>query len=583
MNNGRFFKRKPSPALILTLALGASACVGKIGGGTTGSGGPGDDGTGSTPPPTGMATPSLGGQTPDEVLGSDDCQLPQPGRAPMRRLSNYEYANGLKDLFSNVSGLEATIDDAVAGFPPESESLGFRNSADLLTVGSLVAQKYLDAAEVIAAQAALASEILPCDPVSAGEAECATQFITTFGQRVYRRPLAPEEIAKFEDIYTQGSTGYTFQDGIEWVIFAMIQSPNFIHRVELGAANTGDYTQPTPYEMAARLSFLIWQSLPDDELMTAAAAGELATPEQLQAQARRLLADPRAERLFEYFEQWLDLDRISNLQRDATVFPGLPADLGGLLQGESHAFVKALFDAGGSYEELMTAPYTYANDTLAAHYGLSGASGSDFVKVDAPGRSGVLTQGGMLSHDKETRTSIVRRGLRVRTDLLCQIVPAPPPNVNVDLEGLGDNLSQSERLALHRQEPSCAGCHELMDPIGQAFESFDAVGRWRTVDELDRPLDTTAVISGTRDADGTVASAAELGQKLALSQEARECYVLQNFRFFYGRDKTDADNCSMAQLYKAFDAGQHSLAELVVALTQTDAFRYRPVIVPEAP
>ncbi len=583
MKNGRFFKRKPSPALILTLALGASACVGQIeGGGTTGAGS-GDDGTGSTTPPTGMATPSLDGMTPDEVLESDDCQIPQPGRAPMRRLSNYEYANALKDLFSNVSGLAATIDETVSGFPGESESLGFRNSADLLTVGSLVAQKYLDAAEVIAAQAAQATEILPCDPASAGEAECATQFITSFGQRAYRRALAPEEISKFEAIYSEGATGYTFQDGIEWVIFAMLQSPNFIHRVELGAANTGDYTQPTPNEMAARLSFLIWQSLPDEELLTAAAAGELSDPEQLATQARRLLADPRSERLFEYFEQWLDLDRIGDIQRDAQVFPDLPADLGGLLQGESHAFVKALFDAGGSYEELMSAPYTYSNSALATHYGLSGASGAEFVKVDAPGRSGVLTQGGMLSHDKETRTSIVRRGLKVRTDLLCQIVPAPPPNVNVDLEGLGDDLSQSERLALHRAEPSCAGCHELMDPIGQAFESFDAVGRWRTVDELDKPIDTTAVISGTRDSDGTVASAAELGQKLALSQEARECYVLQNFRFFYGRDKTDADKCSMAQLYKAFDAGQHGLAELVVALTQTDAFRYRPVIVPEAP
>jgi hypothetical protein len=154
--------------------------------------------------------------------------------------------------------------------------------------------------------------------------------------------------------------------------------------------------------------------------------------------------------------------------------------------------------------------------------------------------------------------------------------------VSIDLEGLGDGLSQSERLALHRAEPSCAGCHELMDPIGQAFEAFDAVGRFRTVDELGKPVDTTALISGTRDMDGSVSGAAELGQALAQSQEARECYVLQNFRFFYGRDKTEEDKCSMARLYQAFGDSQQNLSELFVALTQTDAFRYRPVVVPEA-
>ncbi|HVJ20110.1 MAG TPA: DUF1592 domain-containing protein [Polyangiaceae bacterium] len=567
-------------SLIVALALCAGACVGEIEGAGNDPAPPGDDGT--THPP-GMPTPTLDGMTPEEVLESPECQTPQPGRAPMRRLSNFEYKNAIEDLFSGVSGLDATIDDAVASFPAESESLGFRNSADLLTVGSLVAQKYLDAAEVVAAQAAQSSQILPCDPASAGETACARQFIQSFGERAYRRALTVDEIAKYEAIYQQGATGYTFQDGIEWVIFALLQSPNFLHRVELGVASTGAYTQPSPQEMAARLSFLVWQSLPDAELLAAAAAGELTTAEQLEAQARRMLADPKASRLFEYFSQWLDLDKIGDIQRDAVVFPALAPDLGGLLQSETRTFVKALFDAGGSYEELVTAPYTYANAELAAHYGLSGASASEFVKVDAPGRSGVLTQGSLLSHDKETRTSIVRRGLKVRTDLLCQIVPAPPPDVSVDLEGLGDGLSQSERLALHRAEPSCAGCHALMDPIGQAFESFDAVGRWRTVDELGKAIDTTAEISATRDMDGTVAGAAELGQKLALSQEARECYVLQNFRFFYGRDKVDADKCSLAQLYQAFDAGQHGLAELVVALTQTDAFRYRPVIVPEEP
>ena len=197
-----------------------------------------------------------------------------------------------------------------------------------------------------------------------------------------------------------------------------------------------------------------------------------------------------------------------------------------------------------------------------------------------PGRAGVLTQGMLLSHDKPTRTSIVRRGLKVRLDLLCENVPAPPNNVQLNLEALGDGLTQRERLEKHRTEASCNGCHTLMDPIGVVFEGFDAVGRARTVDEGGKPVDTTSQIAATRDMDGPVSGAAELGHNLASSQEVRDCYVTQSFRFFYGRDYTAADQCSMAELLIAFRDSKQSLSELIVALTQTDQFLYRAA--PEA-
>ncbi len=488
----------------------------------------------------------------------------------------------MKDLFANVSGVAAAVDQAVATFPQESESLGFRNNADFLSVGSLVAQGYLDAAEVIAEKAAQATGFLPCDPASAGELACAQTFIESFGAKAYRRSLTDAEQQTYEDIYTKAATDYGFSTGIEWVVFSMLQSTQFLYRVELGQAQTGTSTQPTPTEMASRLSYLIWQSGPDAALLDAAESGELSTPAQLEAQARVMLQDPKAARLLQYFEQWLDTDTLEGLQRDPAVYSNVDPNLGSMLQQETEAFVGELLKNGGTFEELLTAPYTYANSTLAQHYGFSGATGSDFVKVSAPGRSGVLTQGMMVVHDKATRTSIVRRGLKVRTDLLCELVPAPPPNVLTNLESQGTDLSQRDRLELHRSEPSCAGCHELMDPIGVVFESFDAVGRFRTMDESGEAVTTTSTIAQTLDIDGDVANAAELGQKLAQSAEAQSCYVLQNFRFFYGRDVTTTDQCSMAQLLKAFDGKQHNLAELVVALTQTDAFRYRPVVVPEA-
>jgi hypothetical protein len=313
-------------------------------------------------------------------------------------------------------------------------------------------------------------------------------------------------------------------------------------------------------------------------LLDAAASGALETPSQVAAKAREMLGDPRASRLFHYFAEWLDLDRLDEFARDPDVFPELPDQLPEWFESESRAFVGALLgDPNGSFRELLTAPYTYANRGLAAHYGLEAPSGSGFVRVSAPTRSGVLTQAFLSSHDKPNRTSIVRRGLKVRTDLLCNNVPAPPNDVALDLEALGQGLSQRDRLEQHRSAKECSGCHALMDPLGVVFENFDAVGRERSVDEAGREIVTASELTATRDMDGPVANARELGEKLAASKEARECYVKQTFRFFFGRDLEPADNCTIEKLYQSF-ASDQSLTGLLVALTQTDAFLYRPVI-----
>ena len=263
------------------------------------------------------------------------------------------------------------------------------------------------------------------------------------------------------------------------------------------------------------------------------------------------------------------------------MYPDVDPNLPTLLKQETHVFIGHLLESPqGSLTELLTGQYSFLNADLAKHYGVTGPSGSELVRVDLPGRAGVLTQGMLLAHDKPTRTSIVRRGLKVRLDLLCQKVPAPPNDVQLDLEGLGEGLTQRERLEKHRTVASCAGCHSLMDPLGVAFEGFDAVGRARTVDEVGKPVDVSTEISLTRDANGPLSGAVELGQRLAQSQEVRDCYVAQSFRFFYGRDYAEADKCSMAQLSLAFQQGQQSLSGLIVALTQTDQFLYRPA--PEA-
>jgi hypothetical protein len=552
-------------------AMSVVACNGAIGdhGSTTGTGGAG--------PGTVVGPAVLGGKSPEEVLAS--CAAPSPGRSPLRRLSNAEYRNTIGDLFANVPAVVALIPAATSGFPSEPESLGFRNSGDYLTVPSLAAQTYLDAAEKIAEAAAGASNFVTCAN-GTQDAACATSFINSFGKQVYRRPLAADDTARYMGLYQKAiSSGYDFKTGIEWIVFAMLQSQQFLYRFELGSTPAGNYAKPTQHEIASRLSFIYLQSMPDATLLAAADKGELATPAQIEAQARRMLADPKGGRLLDYFEQWLDIDALPEMVRDAKVYPNVDSTLPALLAGEARAFAADLLKSpAGTFETLFTAPYTFANAALAKHYGLTGPTGSTYEKVDAPGRAGVLTQGMLLAHDKATRTSIVRRGLKIRTDVLCQIVPAPPPDVDLsNLDKTATGVSQRERLEQHRTVESCATCHTLMDPIGVVFEGFDAVGRARTMDEMGLPVVLASEVSGTRDADGPVSSPAELGQKLAQSEQVRGCYVTNNFRFFYGREVEQADACSLARLLVDFKSANYNLTELLVALTRTDAFLYRGV------
>ena len=416
--------------------------------------------------------------------------------------------------------------------------------------------------------------------------DCARTFIARFGKLAFRRPLTAPESTQYEGIFQKSMSAYDFASAVRATAFAFLQSPKFLYRPEFGAAPGGSSTRPAPYEMASRLSFLFWQSMPDQSLFDAAEGGQLAAPAQIEAQARRLLLDPKASRLLEYFDEWLGTDALpSTFVRDATLYPNLDKSLVSLLQQETRSFVSdVLKRPDGNLNELYTAPYTFANAALAKHYGLTGPSGTDFVKVAAPGRSGVLTQAMLLARDKPTRTSIVRRGLKIRLDVLCELVPAPPPDVNVTLDSSGTaNLTQRARLEQHRSSPSCSGCHNLMDPVGVVFEGFDAVGRPRTADEQGAAIDTTSTITNTLDANGPANSPAALGQMLAQSEEVKSCYVTKSFRFFYGRDADPADACSMAQLAKSFKGKAYSLSELLVALTQTDAFLYLPVQSSEAP
>lgn len=505
------------------------------------------------------------------------CDVPSVDIAPMRRLSHNEYRYVVEDLFKNPTAAKMGYDMLVR----DPVSLGYSNSASLLDVKSVLAQQYMEAATKISETlAANIPALLNCDVAQLGELACAKQFIRTTLPLAYRRPVTPEELTSYESNYQNLRTQFDFRTGIEWIVATVLQAPEFLYRAETDVEFDATMRPVRPYEMASRLSFLIWHSIPDAQLLAAAESGSLSTTEDLEREAKRMLADPRGRRVVHFFEEWMDLDKLGTLPRSSTTFPNLDPNLATLFRAESTTFIDhVLFQSDASLKTMLTADFTFANDALSRHYGMTPVGSATFTKVPLPpSRRGLWMQGGPLTgHDKETRTSIVHRGLRVRTALLCQNIPSPPDNVNLMLPPVDSTASQADRLAQHRADPACSGCHSLLDPVGQVFENVNAVGRLRSVDEGGHTIDTRGEITATSDADGPVVDAADMLSALSESNEVRSCVGTQLFRYTHGRQETSKDACSRKQAYERFAASGFDVRELVLGVVTADAFRFRMV------
>jgi hypothetical protein len=502
--------------------------------------------------------------------------------SPLRRLTRFEYNATVRDLLGDTT-------HPADAFPSEEIRSGFDNNAAALGVSPVQTEAYLNAAESLAGNAMLApSTIVPCDASkladSAAEDACATQFIATFGKRAYRRPVADEDMTRLMSVYHAGRTAADFTTGIRYVIETILQSPQFLYRIELAlpAASPTDTLAPLDgYEMATRLSYLLWSTTPDDTLLAAADADALQTPDQIKAQVIRMLADPRAHEAVAHFdEQWLQLGKMTTINKDATTFPSFSPSLIPAMQEEARQFVDHVVwgDGGaGDLHELLTASYTYVNAPLAQYYGVSGATGSDFVRVDLDptNRAGILTLGGVLSMlAHANQTSPVHRGKFVREQILCGLMPPPPPNVP-KLPDVDPNLTTRERLSQHSTDPACHSCHRLMDPIGFGFEKFDGAGLPRTT-ENGKPIDDSGTIEDS-DVAGDFVGAKALGETLSHSAFAQKCVVTSWFHYAYARLEAPEDQCTVKTLQKRFADNGYKFQDLLVALTETDAFRYRRV------
>ncbi len=511
-----------------------------------------------------------GGETTKQKL---DCSTKErrPGRAPVRRLTNREFDNTIRDLLG---------DDSRRGesFAPDAQSLGFDNMAQTQSVSPLLAEQYESAVREIATTASGdVQSLLGCDPDS--DATCVRKFVTTFGKRAFRRPLEATEIDRRVSFYDQMKASYGTSDGVRLLLEAFLLSPSFLYRLELDGAVAGaDVVKLSAYEVATRLSYFLWGSMPDDELFAAADAGQLETPGDVAEQARRMLQDPRArDAVASFTSQWLSLARLDSTEKDPALFPGFTAGIRPLLREQTLRFFDyVLFEGDARWETLLTSKIGFLNQELGAFYGVSQPpSGEALQKVELDEHaSGFLTHAGLLSIlAHENQTSLVERGKFVREMLLCDDLPSPPPDLVVVPPDPDPNATTRERFAEHVKDPSCALCHDRMDPIGFTFEHFGADGRWREK-ENGLPIDASGELTGT-DADGKLDGVRSLAERLAQSEQVQKCVVMTWFRYAHGRGQEEADACSIESARQIFSETGGNVLELIVALTKTDAFLYR--------
>ena len=573
-------------------ALAMAACQGEISdaGGSGGSASAGSNNPGGKPGPGGAGTGGSGagsgagqggsagatnggGSGGSSVGGTGlKCDTVAVGATPMRRLTHVEYENSVADL------LGISIKPA-ADFPSDTQIGIFDNSAAAQTIPSLLAEGYLDASVKLAQGVTNIPTLVGCTITGANGATCVRTFVQRFARRAFRRPLADAELTNLVKVYDTARVASDETTGVRAVIAATLASPNFLYRPEFGlpGSKIPGAMQSSPFELAGRLGSLLWASVPDDVLLDEAQAGRLGTKDQVLAQVRRMLMSPKAHTaIASFYDQWFGLAALDTATKDMAVFPKFDDALRTAMKEETRRFVEnVLWQDDAKLNTLLQAPYSFVNGPLATLYGVKGgpANATTFAKVslDPTQRSGILTQASMLaSFARPDESSPVKRGKWVRTRLLCQDLPDPPNDVP-ELPAVVAGQSNRERFATHTASPACSGCHHLIDGLGFGLEHYDGIGQYRTTDQ-GVPVDSSGLVTETVDIDGAYDGGPALGTLLAKSTQVRDCAPTQWLRYAMARREDTDDSCALKAVRDAFTTSGGNLSELVVALTQTDAF-----------
>ncbi|MEO5728070.1 MAG: DUF1592 domain-containing protein [Byssovorax sp.] len=569
----RLRRRAGTGSTLSLLASGLLAAGVAFGGGCVGSLGdapPGDSGEYCTTcEPTDPNNPT----TPQAL---------ETSRFP--RLSHLQWENTVQDLLylTQPSGLSGSFTgDPLGGIFDNNES-------SLLVAPGLWADYQLAAEELsvlVTSDAARLAKLMPKD-APADAAGRAKAYLEHFGMRAYRRPLSPVELTAYLALFAKGKDVVEgpddFTRGVRLTLQAFLQSPHFVYRVESSSGAGGPAgtaiagIQLSGFEIATKLSYMLWNTMPDDALLAAASSGKLDTAAGILVEAKRLLDDERARVMVASFHhQLFEYDHYDDLNKDPALFPNFTPALGADMKREAEMFVEdVIFTKDGGIREILTEPTTFVNDELAAIYGVPGNFGSDFVKVDLDPakRSGFLTHVGFLASNATKREQhSIHRGVFVNRRVICAKLPDPPNNIP-PLPPAADYKTNRERVEKHTGAGTCgASCHGgLINPAGFAFEHYDALGQYRDA-EGGNPISSADVYS----LDGKEASytdAVSFDKLLGESDQVHACYAKHWLEYAYGRSDQEADGAALAELAKESRKGARAL---ILALTQTQAFRTR--------
>ena len=432
-------------------------------------------------------------------------------------------------------------------------------------------------------------KIFTCRPTSREEERpCAERIVSTLATGAYRRSLESRDVEALMDFYNQGAQDGGFERGIRTAIEALLVSPHFLFRIESepGDADPGEVFEVEAVDLASRLSFFLWGTSPDEQLLQAARSGQLSSPAGLERETLRMLADERSSSLSTRFAHlWLRLQDLAKVQPDAFWFPNYSAQLADAMKRETELFFDNLVREDRSVLELFNADYTFVNERLAQHYGISGVVGEDFVRVSYPDdrRQGILGHGSMLVQTSlGNRTSPVLRGKWVMEVLLGTPPPPPPPGVPDLEETSGTNegrvLTTSERMKAHRTNPMCASCHNLIDPIGLALDNFDVTGQWR-IRENGMPLDTRGTFyDGTEISDPSDLADVLLSRPIPLVRH----FTSNLMTYALGRRLEYQDQPTVRRIARQAEASGYRLSSFVLGVVQSDAFRMKQAVSTES-
>lgn len=508
-------------------------------------GGADPEATGADDPDSGASDGGGDGGEP-EVPSDSQCAwedgLP---RLPMRRLTRLEYDNTVRDLFGITSQPAlAFVDDSPAG--------GF--DANDIAVSELQTRLYVSVAETVAEEiVAGPTALADCD---LGEAACVDTFVQTWGRRVFRRDLTATEQSEYRGFFEEMRDSNGIDAALEHTLAAWLASPNFLY---LARRESAEEPMADAYAQASRLSYLVWATTPDDALLDRAAAGQLDELDSLDAVVREMLDDPRAaDALSTFTQQWLHVEALEYGAggKDEELYPDWDEALAQSMDEEMQAlFVDVVLEGDGTIEELLSTRRAYVDDRLAEVYGVAPPKGGvGWVELPEGERAGLLTRAGFLAaHAHEREGSIVLRGVVVQRQFLCGALPPPPDDVDLDPE--------VDRM----ENPQCAGCHVLIDPIGTGLQEYDAIGQWNDVP-------SEGLLVGADDA--PFEGGAELSGLLADSEQVQRCMARQWFQFSHRRAIEDADTCTLELVEQAVIDSGGDIREAIVSVATSDSYRF---------